>query len=119
MKGMIAAGVLALGVVLASDGKASAQYVVQHGNHFHNVSPGYGHGYAPVYNAPIYRPVYTVPVYRPVYGGFNNGFYGGGFNNFYGGGFNNNFYGGGFNNGFNNGFYGGRSSFGLSFNFVR
>lgn len=90
--------------------------MVQHGNHYHTISPAYGHSYyQPVYQ-PVYRPVYVspFPAYNsgfgfnsPVYGGYNSGFgYGnyGGYRGGYGG------YGGG---------YGGRPSFGLSFNFVR
>ena len=113
-------GLVAVAAMALTAGTASAQRVVQHGNHFHTISPAYGHShYQPVYR-PVYQPVYQ-PVYRPVYASpfpaYNSGF---GFNQPVYGGYNSGF---GFNNGFNNGYRGGygggRQSFGLSFNFIR
>lgn len=100
-------GLAAVAVMALSADTASAQYVVRHGNHYHNVSPGYGYGYSPV----IYQPVVTAPIYtRPVvYGGFPSYGYGGGFGGpVYGGGFGGPVYGGGY----------GRPVYGGSFNTV-
>lgn len=118
-KSLMVAGALAVGVLLMSDNTASAQYVVRHGNHFHNVSPGYGYGYGGGYGGGYYaRPVYTAPVavYPRVVGGYPWGNFGSPLLPSYG--YSRPVYGGGFNNGFNNGF-GGRPTFGLSFNFIR
>lgn len=72
-KSLVVAGLLAVGAMLVADNKASAQYVVRHGNHFHTVSPG--HGYGGGYYA---RPVYTAPVavYPTVVGGYPWGNFG-------------------------------------------
>ncbi len=125
-------GLVAVAVMALSTSTASAQYVVRHGNHYHNVSPAYGHnyGYQPVYQQPVYRSVYQQPVYQsaynsgfgwnqPSYGGYNSGFgYGNQFNNGYGGGYGNQFN-NGYRGGYGGGYGGGRQSFGLSFNFIR
>lgn len=126
MSGKLAiGGLVAVAAMALSAGTASAQRVVQHGNHFHTVSPAYGHGgfYAPS----VYRPVYT-PVYAPVYtSGFGYGAYPGlgytsgfGFNtpNLYRGGYGGYpgyGYGGGFNT-VNFGVY--RPGFGMNLGFV-
>ncbi len=90
-------GLAAVAVMALSADTANAQYVVRHGNHYHNVSPGYGYGYTPVvvqpvFTAPIYtRPIYTSPIYTsPIYGGgFGGPVYGGGYGRpVYGGSFN-------------------------------
>jgi len=77
-KSLVVAGLLAVGAMLMADNKASAQYVVRHGNHFHNVSPGYGYG-GGYYSRPVYTvPVYTAPVttYPTVVGGYPWGNFG-------------------------------------------
>lgn len=118
-KSLVVAGLLAVGVMLMADTKASAQYIVRHGNHLHTVSPAWGYGggwggYGGGFYAPVYRPVYGGGFYggNPYGGGFyGRPVYGGG----WGGGYPGWGYGGGFNT-VNFGVY--RPGFGLNLGFV-
>ena len=120
-KSFVVAGLLAIGLMFASTDKASAQYVVRHGNHFHTVSPGWGYGGGYGYGGGFYRPVYSTPFYGGGFGGYPYGYtsgFGFGTPNLYRGGWGGYPY-GGWGGGFNTvnfGVY--RPGFGMNLGFV-